>query len=383
MSVRERATILFNTKFGDEPEALVRAPGRVNLIGEHTDYNAGYVLPMTIDRELWVAFRRRSDRVVRVRSEAFVDDAEIDLDLLHRGEGWSEYLKAVAWVLQQRNVPLHGWEGIIASSLPMAAGLSSSAALTTAAVTIFLHIAGTTMSSTDTARAAQEAENAWVGVRAGIMDPLAITSAVPGHAALIDCRSLDTRLLPVWDTARFVVLDTGTRRSHTDTSYNDRRARCEAAARRLGVPSLRDAELADLEQVAADLPQETLRCARHVITENRRTLEAAEALKEGDVVRFGRLMQASHASLRDDFAVSSRPLDAMVESALEQPGCYGARLTGGGFAGAAVALVDAEHIEGFIAEVETAYREATGLRGNAFPVIPSGPLTVEQPDSAR
>ncbi len=377
MPVRDRVTMLFSTKFGEEAEGLVRAPGRVNLIGEHTDYNAGFVLPMTLDRELWVAFRRRPDPVVRARSEAFVDDAEIDLDLLHRGDGWPEYLKGAAWVLRQRGVPLHGWEGVIASSLPMAAGLSSSAALTTAAIAVFLHLADATFDPIELALAAQEVENAWVGVRAGIMDPLTITSAVEGHAALIDCRTMERRQLPVFDRARFVILDTGTRRTHTDTSYNDRRARCEAAARRLGVPSLRDAELADLERIADDLPETTLQCARHVISENLRTLSAAEALEDGDVERFGHLMLESHRSLRDDFGVSSRPLDAIVEAAMDQPGCYGARLTGGGFAGAAVALVDTTHVEPFIRDVDAAYHEATGLRGTAFAVSASGPLSFE------
>jgi galactokinase len=366
MPGRERATMLFTTKYGREPSGLARSPGRVNLIGDHTDYTGGLVLPAAIDRAIWVAFRPREDRVVRVRSEAFVDDVSIDLDEMARSQGWGEYVKGVAWALEQSGNRLRGWNGVITSDIPMAAGLSSSGALTVAIVAVFSHVADLGWDPASFAEIAQRAENEWVGVHSGIMDPLVATAARKGHAMLIDCRDLDTSHVPIPAEAALVVMDTGTRRNLIEAGYNRIRSQCEAAAGELGCASLRDLSSAQFADFDTRVEQPLLRCARHVITENERTRAAADALGGGRLVELGRLMNESHVSLRDLLGVSSRPLDAIVQAAQSSTGCYGARLTGGGYAGAAIALVDRELADGFIASVEDDFHEATGLQGHCY-----------------
>ncbi|HDH25924.1 MAG TPA: galactokinase [Actinobacteria bacterium] len=360
--------MLFTTKYGARPTGLVRAPGRVNLIGEHTDYNGGYVLPMAIERAVWIAFRPRSDRQVILRSEAFVDDARIDLDQLTRGEGWAEYAKGVAWAMEKAGNRLRGWEGVIASDIAMAAGLSSSAALGIAIEVVFAKISDLGWDPASFAQLQQLSENEWVGVRSGIMDPLIVTGAHKGHAMLIDCLTFKGIHILIPPEASIVVMDTGTRRNLIEAGYNRRRSQCETAAARLGVTTLRDVTMTQLDDHKADLEEPLYDCAMHVVSENERTLAAADALRRGSLGEFGSLMNESHASLRDSFGVSSRPLDAMVEVAQTTPGCFGARLTGGGYAGAAVALVALESAERFIHVVEDGFHEATGLQGHCYVV---------------
>jgi galactokinase len=378
MPGRERATILFTTKYGREPEGLVRSPGRINLIGDHTDYTGGLVLPTAIDRAVWVAFRPRSDRIVRLRSEAFVDDVLIDLDGLARSQGWGEYVKGVAWALEQSGNRLMGWEGVITSDVAMAAGLSSSGALTVAIVAVFSQVADLGWDPASFAEIVQRAENEWVGVHSGIMDPLVTTAARKGYAMLIDCRDLDTSHIPIPPDAAFVVMDTGTRRNLLEAGYNRVRSQCEAAAGALGCSSLRDLTSQQFPSFEGAIDQPLLRCARHVVTENERTLAAADALAAGRLVELGRLMSESHISLRDLLGVSSRPLDAIVQSAQSATGCYGARLTGGGYAGAAIALVDRSLTEGFITDVEDGFHDATGLQGHCYVVESAPGISFEQ-----
>jgi len=351
----------FARRFGGPPRWIVRSPGRVNLIGEHTDYNDGFVLPLAIDRAIWIALRPRNDRRVLVHSIDFDQPGEFPLDQLSAGEaGWVEYLKGTAWSLQEAGLPLAGWEGVLAGDVPVGAGLSSSAALEMATARAFaargdLHWDPATM-----AKLGQRAENQWVGVNCGIMDQLVSAAGRAGHALLIDCRTLDTRPVPLPDGVAVVVLDTSTRRGLVDSAYNQRRAQCESAAEFFQVPALRDVSLELFQRLSSKLDETTRRRARHVITENERTLQAAEAMSRGEVSALGVLMNQSHESLRDDYEVSSDALNAMVESAQAHRACYGARMTGAGFGGCAVAVIDAESADDFVRNTSTAYQEKTG-----------------------
>lgn len=367
MELRARVVSEFQRIFGHAPDCVVRAPGRVNLIGEHTDYNAGFVLPMAIDRAVWIALRPGDGRHVTVHSLDFgvLIDFRLD-DLRNTGTGWPEYLKGVAWALQAAGYPLGGWQGVLAGDVPIGAGLSSSAALEMATARAFAAAGGWEWEPARMALLGQRAENQWVGVNCGIMDQMISACGREGHALLIDCRSLDTELTPVPPGTSVVVLDTATRRGLADSAYNERRARCEAAARHFGVPALRDVTLAQFEAREGELHAETRRRARHVITENARTLEACAAMRRGDASQVGRLMNASHASLRDDFEVSSPELNTMVVCAVEQAGCFGARMTGAGFGGCAVALVDQVMAPIFAGAVASAYQARTGISPSVY-----------------
>jgi len=362
MAMPQRVAAAFAQRFGAPPACLVRAPGRVNLIGEHTDYSDGFVLPMAIDRAVWIALRPRTDGWVMAHSLNFPEPVAFALQALNRGgPPWGEYLKGVAWALQEAGYALRGWEGIVGGDVPIGAGLSSSAALEMATARAFALTSNFPWEPVTMARLAQQAENRWVGVNCGIMDQMISALGRTGHALLIDCRSLATRAVPLPPGTVVAVLDTGTRRGLRDSAYNERRAQCEAAAHFFGVAALRDVTVARLEQGALGLEAVVLRRARHVVTENQRTLEAAEAMARGDAVTLGQLMKASHVSLRDDFAVSSPELDAITDCALSHEACYGARLTGAGFGGCAVALVRIDGAADFATAVAACYRNVTGL----------------------
>jgi galactokinase len=354
-------TACFERAFGQPPRWVVRAPGRVNLIGEHTDYNDGFVMPIAIDRAIWIGLRPRTDRRVVVRSADYEQQGEFSLDDLTRGApGWIEYLKGVAWTLQEAGHPLVGWEGVLAGDVPRGAGLSSSAALEVATARAFAQASGFAWDPPVMAKLAQRAENRWVGVNCGIMDQLISATGRAGHAQLIDCRSLSLTAVPLPPGVAVAVLDTNTRRGLVDSAYNERRASCEQAAQQFGVKALRDVTPEQFAQRTAELDAAAQRRARHVISENDRTLKAAEAMQRGDAVELGRLMDQSHVSLRDDFEVSSDALNAMVEAAHNHPGCYGARMTGAGFGGCAVALVNAGVADAFVTAVAEAYHTRTG-----------------------
>jgi galactokinase len=348
----------FEERFGRAPEVVVRAPGRVNLIGEHTDYNGGFVMPVAIDRWVWIALGRRTDRRVVAESLDFEETADFELDALSRGKGWAEYLKGTAWALQEEGIALEGWNGIVAGEVPIGAGLSSSAALEMATARAFAAVGAVGWDPSRMARAAQRAENEWVGVRCGIMDQMASAAGRAGHALLIDCRSLETVAVPLPVDTAVLVLDTSTRRGLVDSHYNERREECERAARLLGAASLRDVAPEEVEK----LPGLTLRRARHVVTENARTLRAAKALGCGDVQEAGRLMDESHESLARDFEVVTSALETMVRCARRAPGCVGARMTGAGFGGCVVALVRGPAVEDFVTAVSAAYRAESGLQ---------------------
>jgi galactokinase len=367
MSVlRERVLDEYERRRGATATLLARAPGRVNLIGDHTDYNDGFVLPMAIDRAVWIALRPRDDERISAHSLDFDSDIEFDANGVAHGErGWGEYVRGVAWALGERTrrdgTTLRGWEGVVAGDVPLGAGLSSSAALELATARALAAVSGLTWAPAEMARLAQRSENEWVGVNCGIMDQLISAAGVAGHALLIDCRSLDTRAVPLPSDVAVVVLDTATRRGLVDSEYNERRARCEGAAAQFGVRALRDVDERLFAERAGALDEVTRRRARHVVTENARVLAAAEALGAGDARRVGELMTESHRSLRDDFQVSRAELDAMVEIALAQDGCYGARITGAGFGGCAVALVARDATDGFADSVGSRYEARVGL----------------------
>ena len=353
----------FGERFRWPPAFVVRAPGRVNLIGEHTDYNDGFVLPLAIDRAVWIALRPRADRQVLVYSLDFAGSAIFSLDEWTRGDGdWIEYVKGVAWVLQEAGHRLHGWEGVIAGDVPVGAGLSSSAALELAVARAFAAVSDLPWDAAAMARLGQRAENEWVGVRCGIMDQMISAAGRAGHALLIDCRSLHCEAVPFPPGTTVVVLDTATRRGLVDSAYNERRGQCETAARLFGVLALRDVSAERFEAECGRLDEIMRRRARHVVTENERTLQAAEAMRRGDGVAVGRLMNASHVSLRDDFAVSSRELDVMVECGRVHPACLGIRMTGAGFGGCAVALIQSDQAETFSSAVTASYQAITGIK---------------------
>jgi galactokinase len=367
VSLHQRVAQEFERRYRETPAFVVRAPGRVNLIGEHTDYNDGFVLPLAIDRAVWIALRPIGEAKVEVYSPDFGEVAEFTLaGLKKEGRGWPEYLKGVAWALQEAGHALKAWRGVIAGDVPVAAGLSSSAALEMAVARAFATVSGLSWDPAVMAKLGQRAENEWVGVRCGIMDQMISAAGKADHALLIDCRSLHTEAVPLPAGTTVVILDTATRRGLVDSAYNERRSQCEAAAHFFGVPALRNVGAERFAKEADRLDELTRKRARHVITENERTLGAAEAMKRGDAELLGQLMNASHVSLREDFQVSSRELDEMVECGRGVRGCLGIRMTGAGFGGCAVALVRTWKVKEFVAVVADGYRTATGLTPNIY-----------------
>lgn len=360
-AARDRAVATFHATWSGEPDVLVRAPGRVNLIGDHTDHQEGFVLPMAVDRDVWIAARASAEPRVEVVSAE--ESGVVALDVAPSRppvNGWGAYVEGMLWALTGEGLELCGWQGALASDVPVGAGLSSSAALELA-----VGLAACAVSRVDApaptrlAQLAQRAENDWVGMNCGIMDQLSVARGRAGHALKIDCRSLQVEEVPLPSDLAVLVLDTMTRRELATSAYNERRAECAAAAAAFGVNVLRDVDIADLAN--ADLPDPVGRRARHVVTENARVQAASAALSAGDPARFGAEMAASHASLRNDYEVSTSALDAIVAAAASQPGCHGARLTGAGFGGCAVALVRGDAADAIAAAVTHGYQVATGL----------------------
>ncbi|MDZ7799477.1 MAG: galactokinase [Trueperaceae bacterium] len=367
----EELRLAFTGRFGHDPGAIVRAPGRVNLIGEHTDTSDGFVLPMAIDREVRLALRGREDGTVHLRALDLDEEDAFAADAPHAREGWQAYAHGVAWALREAGHALRGMDGVFSGDVPRGAGLSSSAALELALARALMEASGLAWDPRAMAQACRRAENDWVGVASGIMDQLIGACAEEGAALLIDCRTLATDPVPIPPESTVVILDTGTRRGLVGSAYNERRAQVDAAARALGVATLRDANEEDLGAHAHAMDEAVLARARHVVRENARVLRAAEAMRAGDASALGRLMNDSHASLKHDFEVSGPALDAMVDVAQAQDGCFGARMTGAGFAGCAVALVARTAVPDFLADVETGYRRATDRAPALYPVAPA------------
>ena len=373
MVEREVLRQAFVKTFGRAPR-LFRAPGRVNLIGEHTDYNDGFVLPMAIDRETMVAAAPRDDRRVRALSLNRSEQAGFDLDSPgppRRGV-WLDYVEGVARALEQQGARLTGTDLVIASDVPAGAGLSSSAALEISTGFALLSVAGLEVDRVRLALAGQRAEHEYVGAMVGIMDQFVAALGRKGHALLIDCRSLEHRAVPL-DTTRVAVVICDSRVKHdlADSEYNVRRAECERGVELLRevlpeIRALRDVTIEEFERHAQVLPEPVRRRCRHVVTENDRTLRAVEALTRGDLEEMGRLMKCSHRSLRDDYEVSCAELDLLTEIAGNFAPCLGARLTGGGFGGSTVNLVRRDALAEFQSLVTTEYQRATGKTPNIY-----------------
>ena len=361
---RPAIEVTFLNLYGRPPDLVVRSPGRVNLIGDHTDYNDGFVLPVAIDRYTRLAAGVRSDNRVVAHSGASGEVVSFDLtDLEPGGPAWGEYLKGVLHVFGYGGP---GLDLVIESDVPLGAGLSSSAALELATARVIAETGGRHWDPTAAARLCQLAENDWVGTQCGIMDQLVVASASEGHALLIDCRSLEAASISLPGEAAVVVLDTGTRRRLATSEYNQRRQACARAAAAYGVGALRDVDAGDITDRPVGLVVKDWNRARHVVLENARVLAAARAMGDDDLAAFGRLMIESHDSLRELFEVSTHELDRMVELAIEQPGCWGARMTGAGFGGCAVAIFDRTQVAAGISRIAPRYQAETGVEPEIY-----------------
>jgi galactokinase len=368
--LQEQLTRVFTEIFHQRPVVISRAPGRVNLIGEHTDYNQGFVLPLAIDRGIWLAARPRYDFRVVVHALDFGQVIDFDLHNLQKTAfGVEAYIQGVAWALLQAGFLLNGFDGVLKGDIPIGAGLSSSAALELAVARAFAAFNHIEWEAQMMASLTRKAENEWVGVRCGIMDQLVSAAGEAGSALFIDCKSLDIASVPIPMAASVVIMDTGTRRGETgliDSAYNHRRMQCEVAAQILNVPFLREATYEMLAHSSPALGSVLHQRARHVLTENQRTLQARQAMLNDDPHQSGELMKQSHYSLRDDFEVSSEMLNTIVAVALQQPGCFGARMTGGGFGGCAVALVEKSQAHSFMYQVAHHYHQLTHIEPKLY-----------------
>jgi galactokinase len=353
--------------------SIFRAPGRVNLIGEHTDYNDGFVMPAAIGFYTWIAASVRPDRVLHVRSGEFHETVDLSLDALAGPprKHWSDFVRGVAAVLQSRGVHLSGANLIIQGQVPMGAGLSSSASLEVATGLALLATSQAEVPQLELVKICQRAEHEHVGTRCGIMDQFIAVYASSGHALMLDCRSLDYQSLSIPDDARLVICNSMVKHELASGEYNRRRAECEAGVKvfRKGSPdvqALRDVTMADLANHETKLTEVVYRRCRHVISENQRVLDAAEALRASDLDRFGRLMYESHRSLQQDYEVSCKELDLLVEIASSCEGVYGSRMTGGGFGGCTITLVRAHSVDAFQEKITQAYHTKTGITPDLY-----------------
>ena len=372
-TLKARTADALQSAFGHAPDLWVQAPGRVNLIGEHTDYNDGFVLPCGIDYRTVIAVKARDDRLVRIIAADYghgIDTFDLDTPITpHPDLQWANYVRGTVKMLAEHLAPLglslRGADLAIAGNVPQGAGLSSSASLEVAVGQAFKAMLGLDqhggLTQTDLALIAQRAENRFVGVNCGIMDQLISARAEAGHALLIDCRSLGAQPVHLPEAVAVMIVHSRVKRGLVGSEYNTRRAQCEAAARHYGVPALRDVDLVRLERDRGDLDEVVYRRARHIVTENARTVDAAEALAAGDLVRLGELMAASHASMRDDFEITHPAIDRLVDIAQQAVGHEGgARMTGGGFGGCIVVVLPDERIADVQAAIEAAYRSPDG-----------------------
>lgn len=350
-----------------------RAPGRVNLIGEHTDYNDGFVMPAAIDLSVFVRIWPREDRQLEIYSENFNEQIDFNLDERYPAprHHWSDYVIGVAVTLDRSGYPLRGAHLQIRGDVPLGSGLSSSAAVEVATACALIANSHLTIDRRELALLCQKAENEFVGARVGIMDQFTSLFGEAQRALMLDCRSLEFKLLPLPDTVNLVICNTMVKHALASSAYNERREQCEAGVRHLAqylpnVKALRDVSIEQLKQFGRELSDVVYRRCRHVVTENARVLAAAEALEQRDLRRFGELMAQSHSSLRDDYEVSSRELDLMVELARKAEGVYGARMTGGGFGGSTVNLVHVRFVEQFKQAVSKEYYRITGFKPEIY-----------------
>jgi galactokinase len=367
----------FRARYGTNPH-VYRAPGRVNLIGEHTDYNDGFVMPAAIGFYCWVAIGPREDRKLVMCSDEFSGNAEVELSSpgLRPCKRWSDYPVGVALQLEQAGFRLRGADLLIHGEVRMGAGLSSSAAIEVATALALAEQSGYSLDRGQLALLCQKAENEFVGARCGIMDQFISLHGRKNHALLLDCRSLQFELVSIPDSVRLVVCNTMVKHDVASGEYNQRRADCEEAVRHLakvmpGIRALRDVTLEQLGRDRGSLSETAYKRAQHVVTENARVLDGAGALRAGDVRRFGKLMAESHRSLRQLYEVSCAELDLMVELANQQEGLYGARMTGAGFGGSTINLVEARFADAFTENVAGSYQKETGIVPQIHVCVPA------------
>jgi len=374
-----KVTMAFRARFLREPELVIRAPGRVNLIGEHTDYNDGFVLPVAVDRAAWLAagVRQTPDAVIRALDMGG-DEIIFPVNRVAASAGgWGDYPRAIVWAFLERGMQPTGLEAVLASNVPVGAGMSSSAAVEMAFAYAWNVFSLFDLPKTELALFGQHAENAYVGVNCGIMDQMISACGQAGHAMLLDTRTLEHSYIPLPEDIAIVVADSRVRRSLAGSEYNVRRAQCEQAVRVLreagleSLQALRDVTLEQLLQHAGALSPIVLQRARHVITENARVHATVAALQRGDLETVGALMKEGHLSLRDDYEVSAPELDLLVETAWTVPGCYGARLTGAGFGGCTIALVQAEAVEDLSSQLIARYLETFDREPAVYVVHPA------------
>jgi len=362
----------FKDLFGSPPRIFC-APGRVNLLGEHTDYNDGFVMPCAIGFSTRVAISSRPDRKLVIRSEEFSEQFEFDLDNLpNRGKGvWSDYVLGVAVMLRQIGHPTPGASLLVRGEVPIGAGLSSSAAIEVASALALMSLNGAALPLPEVAKLCQKAENVFIGARVGIMDQFVSCLGKAGHALLLDCRSLEFRLIPIPENVRLVICNTMVKHDHANGAYNRRREECDEGVKLLSrwyptIRALRDVSVEQLVQHKAEIPDTIYKRCLHVVSENQRVLEGAKYLTDGDVERFGALMQQSHCSLRDLYEVSCRELDVMAEIAQSLNGYCGGRMTGGGFGGCTVNIVRATDAESFAAQISERYQVEIGIKPDVY-----------------
>jgi galactokinase len=369
-NLKEDTKAAFIKRYGAPPTVIAHAPGRVNIIGEHTDYNEGFVLPAAMDRTIYIAAKVRNDDVVNIQSIDYNGDASFTTDQLKDSSlaDWTAYPRGTLWVLKDKGHKLRGMDLVIAGDVPLAGGFSSSAAVEVAMFEVASALFNIDLTQTQKALLGVEVENRFIGVRSGAMDQLASALGKEGHALLIDCRTNEATPIPIPPGVTLLALDTGKRRELLNSEYTVRREQCEEAARLLGVKALRDVTPEQLAANVDKLPEIIERRAAHVVNEDVRTLAAVKALKAGDLQTVGRLINESHASLRDLYQVSIHELDVMAELAQNEEGCYGARMMGGGFGGAVIALVDDAAVARLSERVSEAYNAATHLKAFIYPV---------------
>jgi galactokinase len=379
LDIELRISELFRNKFGHAHAYRGRAPGRVNLLGEHVDYNDGFVLPAAIDRATYIAFSPADSENTTLWAADFDGMASFSAQTLNSKTqldgsplpAWAKYPAGVAWALSNKDLAIKGMNAVFTSEVPRGAGLSSSASVELSFAIAWMNLGGWQLPPMELALLCQKAENQYVGVNCGIMDQFAAACGEKDRLLVLDCRTLEYRSLPLPDRVVVVIADTTVRHSHTTSAYNDRRAACEEAVRILnqvlpGIRSLRDVSIADFEKYSSRLPSEVEMRARHVVEEIDRTERAVKLLESGDVTGFGRLMNACHISLRDLYEVSCPESDTMVRIAQSIEGCYGARQTGGGFGGCTVNLVEREKAQNFVKSLATEYISQTGLHPEIY-----------------
>jgi len=380
MEFADRARKLYQRLFevfGDSGNQVIaaKAAGRVNLIGEHTDYNDGFVMPMAIDREMVMVAQANGEQVVRIYSADFDASVEFSLDDIQKDavETWSNYPRGVLKLLQEQGYPLKGMNLVMSGDVPQGAGLSSSAALEVATVYTAKLVSGFDIDGVETAKLSQKAENTFVGVNCGIMDQFISALGQQDHCLFLDCRSLEYDLVPLpsRDDYKIVICNTAVKRGLVDSKYNERRSQCEEGVRILKeylpeITALRDVTVEQFEQYKDRLPAVVAARCQHVIYENQRVLDSVKALRAGEIAEFGQYMNESHASLRDLYEVSCPELNLMVDLARMIPGVVGARMTGAGFGGCTVNLVRADAVDEFLAKVPTEYRAKTGLEPEVY-----------------